>query len=204
TRYSIAIDATQTTAPDEWRVQSPGNRQGSSGMLDSETGSRLSQEETELQNLARKIYEDRLEHGVAREQARKDLPLSTYTEAYWKVDLHNMFHFLSLRMDDHSQYEIRCYAKTIGDEIVRRWCPIAWEAFVDYGLQRMGLTGLEIPVVQALASGDTEGALKMAEEHGWLKTGKKGFLRNRERSEFEDKLRRLNFSIPWEPSAPIA
>jgi len=197
TRYSMAIDATQTTGADEWRAQSSSNRQGSADMLDSATGERLSREEKQLQDLARKTYEDRLEHGVAREQARKDLPLSTYTEAYWKVDLHNMFHFLSLRMDDHSQWEIRSYAKMIGDEIVRRWCPIAWEAFLDYRMETMGLTRLEIPVVAAIVAGDTEGATRIAEGHGWLKPGKKGLLRNRERSEFEDKLQRLHVSVPW-------
>ena len=70
----------------------------------------------------RQTYEARLAAGVAREQARKDLPLSTYTEAYWKVDLHNLLHFLQLRMDDHAQEEIRAYAALIGDEIEASGC----------------------------------------------------------------------------------
>jgi len=97
TRYSVAIDATQRTPPDGWRLQATGNRQGSSGYLDADTGSALSTRESELLKISREVYEERLSKGVAREQARKDLPLSTYTEAYWKVDLHNLLHFLELR-----------------------------------------------------------------------------------------------------------
>jgi thymidylate synthase (FAD) len=87
---------------------------------------------------------------VAREQARKDLPLSNYTEAYWKIDLHNLFHFLRLRMDDHSQREIREYATTIGDEIVSKLFPQAWEAFVDYRLEALILSRLDVGVIQRI------------------------------------------------------
>ena len=94
TRYSIAIDAAQATSPGEWRTQASGNRQGSGESLDRSVGERLSDAEAELQRQARSVYQERLDAGVAREQARKDLPLSTYTEAYWKIDLHNLLHFL--------------------------------------------------------------------------------------------------------------
>jgi thymidylate synthase (FAD) len=197
TRYSIAIDATQQTRPDEWRLQSSINKQGSADVLDAAVGESLSDSEGEFQNRARQVYQDRLDAGVAREQARKDLPLSTYTEAYWKVNLHNLFHFLSLRMDDHAQLEIRDYAKTIGYEVVRRWCPIAWEAFLDYRLQTMNLTRLDLEIVAALGQGDTGRASALATEFGWLKRGEKGLMRNRERNELEAKLQRLNLPIPW-------
>jgi thymidylate synthase (FAD) len=198
TRYSVAIDAAQATPAGAWRKQSQGNRQGSEGCLDERTGRQLSAEEREFQGHARDIYERRLQAGVAREQARKDLPLSTYTEAYWKMDLHNLLHFLGLRMDDHSQEEIRAYARVMGEEIVARWCPIAWEAFVDYRLNSMQLTGLEIGVVQALSGGDTARALELAEGYGWLAQARSGGLkRNRERAELEEKLRRLDLPVPW-------
>jgi thymidylate synthase (FAD) len=197
TRYSVAIDAMQTTLPDQWRLQAGGNRQGSAGFVDAKNGDKLTQQEREFQDLSRKIYETRLEIGVAREQARKDLPLATYTEAYWKIDLHNLLHFLSLRMDDHSQWEIRQYAKTIGEEIVAKWCPITWDAFLDYRMNAMALTGPEINIVDAMGRGDTEGACKLAEERGWLDEGKNGLKRNRERIEFELKLDRLNLKVPW-------
>ena len=93
TRYSVAIDAMATTEPDQWRLQAKGNRQGSEGNLDAETGRILSEGEQNIQQACRRVYEERLKAGVAREQARKDLPLSTYTEAYWKIDLHNLFRF---------------------------------------------------------------------------------------------------------------
>jgi len=150
TRYSLAIDAAQRTPPDEWRSQAPNNRQGSGEVLDAGIGAELSASEAAFQDQARALYERRIELGVAREQARKDLPLSTYTEAYWKVDLHNLLHFLALRMDTHAQLEIRQYATTIGERIVRPLFPIAWEAFVDYRLESMDLTRLDQGVIARL------------------------------------------------------
>jgi thymidylate synthase (FAD) len=197
TRYSIAIDATQRTPANEWRLQSKSSKQGSEGSLDTSRGEELSQKEEELQDYARRVYQERIDAGVAREQARKDLPLSTYTEAYWKIDLHNLFHFLSLRMDEHAQIEIREYAKTIGHEVVRRWCPIAWEAFLDYRTGTMNLTRLDTQIVAALGQGDSERAVALATEFGWLKRGEKGLKRHRERNELEAKLEQLNLPVPW-------
>ncbi len=125
TRYSVAIDECATTLPGQWRLQATGNRQGSSGNLNPNYGDRLTANERKLHKLSREVYEERLEWGVAREQARKDLPLSNYTEAYWKIDLHNLFHFLRLRMDDHAQQEIREFATLVGDEIVSKLFPQA-------------------------------------------------------------------------------
>lgn len=82
------------------------------------------------------------EQGMARELARLNLPLSTYTEWYWKIDLHNLFHFLRLRADPHAQYEIRVYADAIC-EFVKGWCPAAYEAFVDYRLKAVNLSRME-------------------------------------------------------------
>jgi thymidylate synthase (FAD) len=93
-------------------------------------------------------YGARLLLGVAREQARKDLPLSTYTEAYWKCDLHNILNFLRLRMDSHAQKEIREYATVIGEQIIYPLFPVVWEAFQDYQLNAMTLTALDIEVIQ--------------------------------------------------------
>jgi thymidylate synthase (FAD) len=197
TRYSVAIDAAATTKPDEWRLQNPSNRQGSSGHLDAGEGERLSQAESRLHSAAKATYEERLHAGVAREQARKDLPLSTYTEAYWKTDLHNLFHFLRLRMDSHAQLEIRQYAQTIGEQIVRRWVPVAWEAFSDYRLEGLSLSGFEAEIAAAISGGDPERAFRLAEEHGLSPSRDAQPSRNRERSELEEKLIRLSLSIPW-------
>ncbi len=187
TRYSIAIDASQATAPDQWRLQAASNRQGSEGRLDEKTGKELTEGEDRLQELARTTYRRRLELGVAREQARKDLPLSTYTEAYWKIDLHNLLHFLHLRMDEHAQWEIRQYAKVIGEEIVRPLFPIVWEAFLDYQVDGVHLTRLDRGVIERLAAAGRlpadEADFLQAQDPEWAELS-----RCRERDECRDKL----------------
>ena len=197
TRYSEAIDVKQQTSPEKWRVQSRANKQGSGDLLDDDTGSGLTDRETEFHQLADAVYRERLAAGVAREQARKDLPLSTYTEAYWKIDLHNLFHFLALRMDAHAQFEIRSYANAIGNEIVAKWVPTAWEAFVDYRLEAMQLSRLDQRVIKFLLSGDTDAAMKAATSFGWLHAGAAEVKPNRERSEFELKANMLGLQVPW-------
>ena len=129
TRYSKAIDSMATTAPDKWRKQGKANKQGSEGFLDEKIGKALTVTETWFHDAAKRVYKERLEVGVAREQARKDLPLSTYTEAYWTMDLHNLFHFLSLRLEQHAQWEIRQYAIAVA-KLIKNQVPIAWASFV--------------------------------------------------------------------------
>lgn len=177
TRYTEAIDSCQKVPRDAWRLQSSSNKQGSTGFLREwpnpvpdliqhnmicnepddyeDPGHWLDEREDELHKLARDVYQERLLLGVAKEQARKDLPLSTYTEAYWKIDLKNLLNFLSLRMDSHAQQEIRSYADIIGNEIVAKLFPICWEAFNDYDPRRgaMTLSALDIKVVSYLLKG---------------------------------------------------
>ncbi len=197
TRYSVAIDASQQTPASDWRLQASGNRQGSEGRLPPETGLYFTEQEQQLQDMSRRIYNERIEKGIAREQARKDLPLSTYTEAYWKIDLHNLLHFLELRMDQNAQYEIRCYAQTIGHQVVKLWCPLVWEAFVDYRLNALSLSRLEIEIIRAVSGKRQDEACQLARGFGWLEE-EKGVLRpNRERSETEAKLRHLKLPVPW-------
>ncbi len=196
TRYSVAIDSAQTTTEDDWRVQSIGNRQGSAGFAEPELGKEFTEKEKMLHKLTREVYDERLAKGIAREQARKDLPLSTYTEAYWKIDLHNLLHFLLLRMDAHAQYEIRKYSEVIGHKIVAKWCPLTWEAFMDYRVNASQFTRLEMEILLAVTSNDNAAAKQKAVSFGWLKedgTAK----RNREREELEAKLTKLGFKIPW-------
>lgn len=220
TRYSEAIDARQETAPDQWRNQSQKNKQGSAGLVNLETlpdwkscvhttapamgehagpGEYLTAREKELHELSQEVYQERLKFDVAREQARKDLPLSTYTEAYWKVDLHNLLGFLRLRMDSHAQQEIRAYADVIGHDIVSAWVPNVWEAFSDYRLGSFSLTRLESEVSACLIQKDKDSALYLCEAYGWLNRKKDGSLkRNRERDECGAKLRKLGLTPPWE------
>lgn len=192
TRYSVAIDSAQSTAPDAWRTQATQNRQGSGHPLSIELGQQLTDDEKQLHRQARQVYEARLEAGVAREQARKDLPLATYTEAYWKVDLHNLLHFLALRMDSHAQEEIRLYAETIGHKIVQPLFPIVWEAFLDYRMHSTFLSRLERGVMQRLLQSGAERKLAppysekdflAAQDESWRE-----FTRSRERDECREKL----------------
>jgi thymidylate synthase (FAD) len=195
TRYSVAIDSMQSTEAGEWRSQSAVNRQGSGEMLPQDLGERLCQTEREFQQAATKLYQDRLELGVAREQARKDLPLCTYTEAYWKVDLHNLLHFLSLRMDAHAQSEIRQYATTIGESIIRPMFPIVWEAFQDYRMGAMFLSRLDAGVIARLTESAAQAGAAppfsddlflAAQDASWTE-----LKRCRERDECREKLVKL-------------
>ena len=197
TRYSLAINSFQKTQPGEWRAQSAENRQGSSGTISDDAGKNLTDEETELHNTLRRVYEQRIALGIAREQARKDLPLSTYTEAYWKIDLHNLFHFLKLRMDAHAQLEIRSYATVIGEEVVRKWCPIAWDAFVDYQLNSARFSDKELKMLVYIQSGQDVERIRE-------KLLNEGFFLNRdvrkpsrELKELEEKMAKYKFVIPW-------
>ncbi len=198
TRYSIAIDAAQTTEPDKWRIQAQGNRQGSEGYLPTEVGRQLSQREAELHDSCRKVYTDRIDAGIAREQARKDLPLSTYTEAYWKIDLHNLLHFLALRMDSHAQNEIRQYANIIGNEIVSKWVPLTWAAFLDYRLNSISLSESEIGFIALLNSGKHGVLLESMQERGWIKKVDNSWKVTREADEFASKLMTLGLTPPWQ------
>jgi len=157
-------------------------------------GEYLCERQEHLLRLARDVYEERLDFGVAREQARKDLPLSTYTEAYWKCDLRNVLGFLSLRMDAHAQAEIRQYAAVIGEEIVAPLFPLCWEAFNDYDARRGGLllSRLDVEIAARIMGGPGGKVVEdgfrsiAAETCGWPTDG-----RCRERDECQEKLVRL-------------
>lgn len=183
TRYTTAIDSRDVTAEDAWRLQSKANKQGSSQeflevdgpeIAGMSTGKNLSADEAFLHEQCQRVYQTRLKAGIANEQARKDLPLSTYTEAYWKCDLRNILHFLGLRMDSHAQKEIRDYANIIGNEIIAKLFPVTWEAWNDYDFQSMKLSA---PEILAIRSGD------------------RSSLTGRERGEFEAKLKRLGIPV---------
>jgi thymidylate synthase (FAD) len=194
-RYSLAITSTQHTPADGWRTQSKDNKQGSGAPLPVDEGELLTREETEFIDRAHRVYEHRIAAGVAREQARKDLPLSTYTEAYWKIDLHNLLHFLELRLHVHAQQEIRAYATTIGEEVVRRWVPLTWEAFHDFRLESVALSRAEIAVIQALGRSPEEGRREAIAQKFLAEDGARP--KRRETDELTDKLTRLGLKAPW-------
>jgi thymidylate synthase (FAD) len=91
--------------------------------------------------------------GLARELARMNLTLNTYTQWYWKIDLHNFMHFLSLRADSHAQYEIRVYGEAM-QEVLRRWVPLTYEAFLEYRREGAFLSKGALAVVNRLLDGE--------------------------------------------------
>jgi thymidylate synthase (FAD) len=197
TRYSVAIDSMQNTKLDEWRKQAIQNRQASEGYIKPEKGRILSLQESNLHKQMRNVYIDRLKKGVSREQARKDLPLSTYTEAYWKIDLHNLLHFLKLRMDLRAQHEIRSYARIIGEEIVRHWCPVTWEAFLDYQLNSLFFSANELTIINLLIAGDKDQAIRLSKKYSFVKFTNRKIIVSLEGQEFEEKLKRISMSSPY-------
>ena len=162
-RYSVVKDRFYRPSVEGVRQQSKRNRQGGEELADVSTAEDFLRylKETELAQYAG--YEKALEGGIARELARVGLPLSVYTEWYWKIDLHNLFHFLSLRMDPHAQQEIRDYANAMF-ALIQPIVPIAAEAFLDYNLHSMRLSRLEI---EALRTGQPLASDNKREQTEW-------------------------------------
>ncbi len=139
-----------TPVPDRYCTQHSTNKQGSScSLINIRDYGDISHQKAQLRDLFHKHYDDCLEANLAREMARIDLPLSTYTYWYWKIDVHNLLHFLKLRLDEHAQWEIRQYARVIAG-IVRIWLPLTWEAFLDYTLNAISLSTQEKEVMGAI------------------------------------------------------
>ena len=147
-------------------VQSTANRQGRGATLEGAEAERVRRLLAEDAERAYAHYlemlnededgarRDETKPGLARELARIGLPLNVYTQWYWKIDLHNLFHFLLLRADPHAQYEIRAYAETILERIVRPWVPMAHRAFADYALGGARLSAGALAVVKRMLSGE--------------------------------------------------
>src|SRR5262249_23059053 len=148
-RYSVMPDEFYVPDVAEVTVQSAANRQGGGEALDpAPPGAVLALIQRE-QRLVREGYEQMLALDIRRELARLNLGVAQYTEWYWKNDLHNIFHFLALRLDPHAQYEIRVYAEAMAT-IVRAVAPIAYEAFEDYVLDAERFSDLEMQAVRRL------------------------------------------------------
>ena len=145
-RYSVVRDRFYHPSVENVRRQSASNRQGGDEPMDPVTAGEFLDYLNDIERGYAK-YEQFLQKGVAREIARITLPASVYTEWYWKIDLHNLFHFLSLRMDAHAQQEIRDYAEAMF-ELVRPIVPIAAEAFIDYNFESLHLSRLEADAVR--------------------------------------------------------
>ncbi|GAB4516939.1 MAG: FAD-dependent thymidylate synthase [Phycisphaerales bacterium] len=161
-RYSIMPDRFYRPDAENIRQQSTSNRQGGDGAADQTTADRF----LALLERTERLHQEYLElteQGLARELARIPLPQSLYTEWYWKIDLHNLLHFLSLRIDPHAQQEIRVYAQAMLD-LIEPIVPVTVEAFRDYRMGAVNLTRLEVEAMRAgKAELDTENAREQRE-----------------------------------------
>ncbi|MGB9771169.1 MAG: FAD-dependent thymidylate synthase [Candidatus Kapaibacteriota bacterium] len=147
-RYSIMSDEFYVPSPENVRAQSKVNKQGrSDDPFPEDVALEFIQDLQQTQSFLYEKYNNYLSKEIARELARINLPLSTYTEWYWKIDLHNLFHFLELRLHPTAQYEIREYAKIIAN-IVKETCPLAYQAFEDYRLNAVTFSSLELKILK--------------------------------------------------------
>jgi len=164
-RYSKLQDEFYLPPPDQLGIQSSANRQGRGAVLDAAQASRVLELLREdaarcYQNYAWMLNEDDAGEpvdpdraGLARELARINLTLNTYTEWYWKTDLHNLMHFLRLRADAHAQYEIRVYAEAMLDTL-RRWVPHTYAAFMEYQMGAAHVSATGLAVIRRLLGGE--------------------------------------------------
>ena len=156
-RYSILDREFYIPAPDKVAAQSVVNNQGRGEVL---TGAEAAQVLDILKADSTRAYDNYEamisqdgQQGLARELARMNLPANIYTQWYWKVDLHNLFHFLRLRADAHAQYEIRVYADEIC-KIVADWVPFAYRAFEDYRMGGATLSATALDCVRRMVAGE--------------------------------------------------
>jgi thymidylate synthase (FAD) len=164
-RYSVLDREFYIPAPEHMAAQSASNRQGRGEVLEPEEAARILDL---LRADAARCHDDYAwmlnedeqgrpadpdRTGLSRELARINLTLNTYTQWYWKTDLHNLLHFLGLRGDPHAQYEIRAYAEAML-ETVRAWVPLVFQAFVDYRLDGVALSGPMLAVLRRMLAGE--------------------------------------------------
>lgn len=156
-RYSLMPLLFYTPDASDFSLQSPQNNQGRAGEPAADT--LYAESVTRWQRLrddARDTYSWMVGEDIAREIARIDLPLSTYTQWYWKIDLHNLLHFLTLRVDPHAQFEIRAYAEVMAG-MVKRVAPLSYEAWIDYDVAGAHLSSGELSALRTLVDVTDEG-----------------------------------------------
>ncbi len=193
-RYSIVPDEFDLPVREAVRQQAKRNRQGRGDPLGAEIVDRFRGDLSHVSEEAYRAYSRALEAGVARETARLVLPLAYYTQWYWKTNLWNLFHFLSLRLDPHAQEEIRLYATELAG-LGRKVCPVAFEAFDEFVLGSVSFGRKEQDALRRLLAGSTpeaacqEAGLPLTREDGRPMTTGEG-------AEFLEKLERLRTKSP--------
>jgi thymidylate synthase ThyX len=192
-RYSEMPHEFYVPAPEDVQLQAGKNKQGRDETIMEEAASWAKGFETEAdQNFY--MYQKRLEAGMARELARSNLPLSTYTQWIWKIDLHNLLHFLALRLHPHAQKEIRVFGEAMA-ELIKPIVPLAFEAFEDYRLNGCFLTANDVLAVRDLIAATyvNSGATTIIADTA------KHFPTKREHAEFVDKWEEILKPASWRP-----
>lgn len=152
-RYSVMKDECYVPKSNKIALQSEDNKQGRKNeAVSSEVAQKVQSILTNNSQETFNAYNELLDMGIAREISRINLPLSMYTEFYWQIDLHNLFHFLKLRLDAHAQYEIRAYAEVML-EMVEKVCPIATEAFKNLKLGSVTFSERELKAIKDMLEG---------------------------------------------------
>ncbi len=154
-RYSVMKDEFYVPSPEHVCYQSESNKQGRSEPVPPDEAAAIIKIFEDEQKGMYASYESMLEKNIARELARANLPNSLYTEWYWQIDLHNLFHFLRLRMDPHAQYEIRVYAEAMAD-CARAVAPLAYEAFEEHTLGSMTFSKSECEAIAKMLDTSVE------------------------------------------------
>lgn len=181
-RYSEPSDEFYIPELDDIKQQSNSNKQGRDGELDLYDKSRFQMDTRQHAKNSMLMYENYNERGLARELNRINLPVNAYTECYWKINAHNLMHFLKLRADSHAQYEIRVFAEVILEDIFAVWMPNVYEAFVEYIYNAKTFSDSEIKVIKEMA--ENLGEEKIDELLTWADDSLKG----RQLKEFKAKL----------------
>ncbi len=178
-RYSIMKDEFYVPDPEHVKFQSESNKQGRGDTVPFDEAMAIIKQFEDEQRSNYDNYMKLVDSGVARELARANLPLSLYTEWYWQIDLHNLFHFLRLRMDAHAQYEIRVFAEAMA-ECAKAVAPIAYEAFEEHILGSVTFSRAESLALMAMMSGNPVE------------------LEGRNLAQFEEKIAKLRAATPIE------
>lgn len=151
-RYSVLPDTFYVPETEVIQLQSTDNKQGRGDDADDQTRNEVQSYLRMDAHQAYEHYTEMIERGVSRELARTNLPVSIYTEWYWKIDLHNLMHFLRLRLDSHAQHEIQVFGQAMA-QIVKEAFPLAWEAFEDYVLYSERFSRIEIEALSKFLKG---------------------------------------------------
>lgn len=184
-RYSVMKDEFYLPEPDKVSFQSTNNKQGRGEALPLEEAKAIIAQMEREQREAYSGYTEMLDKGIARELARTNLPLSLYTEWYWQIDLHNLFHFIRLRADSHAQYEIRAYADALA-QCAKAVAPMAYEAFEEHIVGSVHFSRAECAALSRMLAGGDAG------------------LDEKPLKAFQEKLDKLKAAIPAEAPEDLA